>query len=57
MIITCEKRDCSQGERFLGFREASAPWPHAKAQRRKGFGLEDKKDNKDDYYNDYADFY
>jgi hypothetical protein len=25
--------------------------PHAKAQRRKGFGLEDKKDNKDNFYN------
>ena len=46
-----KKWDCSQGERFLGFREASAPWPHAKAPRREDFGLEDKKDKKDNINN------
>ena len=34
MVINVKKGDSTQGERFLGFREASAPWPHAKALRR-----------------------
>ena len=51
MVIHVKKGDCLQGERFLVFREASASWPHAKAPRRKGFGLEDKKEKKDNINN------